>query len=287
MTRSEVRQGYFFVAPAFILLLGVLGIPALTAVLQSFNVLWVRDAGFSLDAYRQLASDPAFATALWNTVRYVTLVVSLHVVLGLAVALLLNLDIPAKWFFRVVAILPWTIPDVIGGIVWRFVFDTLTGMINSVAIVIGLIEQPVDWLGTPALAFTAVVLAEVWRGYPFVMLILLAGLQAIPAHLYEAASMDGASRFQSFIHITLPSLKGMLMIAVVLDVIWECRLFGLVYGMTGGGPSDATQLISTMTYKQYFEFFNTSYAAAMAVVLAVIMLVIAIPYLRASMREKD
>jgi len=287
MTRSEVRQGYFFVAPAFILLLGVLGIPALTAVLQSFNVLWVRDAGFSLDAYRQLASDPAFATALWNTVRYVTLVVSLHVVLGLAVALLLNLDIPAKWFFRVVAILPWTIPDVIGGIVWRFVFDTLTGMINSVAIVIGLIDQPVDWLGTPALAFTAVVLAEVWRGYPFVMLILLAGLQAIPAHLYEAASMDGASRFQSFIHITLPSLKGMLMIAVVLDVIWECRLFGLVYGMTGGGPSDATQLISTMTYKQYFEFFNTSYAAAMAVVLAVIMLVIAIPYLRASMREKD
>lgn len=287
MTRIEARQGYYFVAPTFVLLLGVLGIPALTAVLQSFNLLWVRDAGFSLDAYRQLATDPAFATALWNTVRYVSLVVSLHVLLGLAVALLLNLDIPAKWFFRVVAILPWTIPDVIGGIVWRFVFDTLTGMINSVAIVLRIIEQPVDWLGTPALAFTAVVLAEVWRGYPFVMLILLAGLQAIPVHLYEAASMDGASRWQSFIHITLPSLKGMLMIAVVLDVIWECRLFGLVYGMTGGGPSDATQLISTMTYKQYFEFFNTSYAAAMAVVLAVIMLVIAIPYLRASMREKD
>jgi multiple sugar transport system permease protein len=287
MTRSEFRQGYYFVTPAFVLLLGVLGIPALTAVLQSFNVLWVREAGFSLDAYRQLFTDPAFATALWNTVRYVGLVVSLHTLLGLSVALLLNQDLPAKWFFRVVAILPWTIPDVIGGIVWRFVFDTLTGMVNSVAIVLRLIDQPVDWLGTPSLAFTAVVFAEVWRGYPFVMLILLAGLQAIPAHLYEAASMDGATRWQSFIHITLPSLKGMLMIAVVLDVIWECRLFGLVYGMTGGGPSDATQLISTMTYKQYFEFFNTSYAAAMAVVLATIMLTIAIPYLRASMREKD
>jgi multiple sugar transport system permease protein len=258
-------------------------VPAMTAVLQSFNLVWVREPGFSLDAYRQLVTDPQFRTTLWTTLLYVGLVVSLHLAIGLAVALALNTDLPAKWLFRVVAILPWTVPDVIGGIIWRFVFDTLPGMINAILLQLRAIEQPVDWLGTPSLAFFGVVTAEVWRGYPFVMLILLAGLQAIPGHLYEAAAIDGANTWQAFRYVTLPGLKNMLIIALVLDVIWEARLFGTVYGMTGGGPGDATQLISTMTFKQYFEFFNPAYASAMAVVLAVAMLTAAIPYLRATM----
>jgi multiple sugar transport system permease protein len=117
------------------------------------------------------------------------------------------------------------------------------------------------------------------------MLILLAGLQAIPGHLYEAAAIDGATAWQRFRFVTLPSLKNMVMIAVVLDVIWEARLFGTVYGMTGGGPGDATELVSTMTFKQYFEFFNPAYASAMAVVLAVVMLIVSLPYLRATMAK--
>jgi multiple sugar transport system permease protein len=269
-----------------VLLAIVLGMPAVTAVLQSFNLVWVRSPGFSLDAYRQLAVDPQFVTVLKNTGLYVALVVSLHVVIGLGVALVLNMDLPLKWLFRVVAILPWTMPDVIGGIVWRFIFDTLPGMANAILISLKMIDQPIDWLGTPSLAFFGIVMAEVWRGYPFVMLILLAGLQAIPAHLYEAATIDGASPWQSFLYVTIPGLRNMFIISLVLDIIWECRLFGMVYGMTGGGPGDATQLISTMTFKQYFEFYNVPYACAMAVVLAVLMLTIAVPYLRMSMRER-
>jgi multiple sugar transport system permease protein len=127
----------------------------------------------------------------------------------------------------------------------------------------------------------------VWRGYPFAMLILLAGLQAIPRYQYEAASIDGASTVQNFFYITLPNLKYMFIIAMILDTIWECRLFGMVYSMTGGGPGYSTQVLSLLTYKHYFQFFNISYAAAIAVMLAVVMLLISIPYLRITMRRES
>jgi multiple sugar transport system permease protein len=282
--QADRRIAYLFVMPAFGLLILVLGLPAVAAVLQSLNLFWSSNPGFTTIHYARLFSDAQFQTALANTGAYVACVVSLHLVIGLAVAMLLNLDLKWKWFFRVVAILPWTIPDVIGGILWRFIFDTLPGFVNAVLLHAELVDLPVEWLGTPLLAFLSLVTAEVWRGYPFIMLILLAGLQSIPKHLYEAAAIDGATAWQGFIHVTLPSLKPMLIIALVLDVIWECRLFGMVFGMTGGGPGDATQVISVLTYKQYFEFYNNAYASAIAVALAAIMLVLSIPYLRISMK---
>jgi multiple sugar transport system permease protein len=118
------------------------------------------------------------------------------------------------------------------------------------------------------------------------MLIILAGLQAIPREQYEAAEIDGASKIRCFIHITLPNLKYMFVIALILDTIWECRLFGMVYSMTGGGPGYSSQVLSVLTYKHYFVFFNTSYAAAIAVVLAVLMLIVSIPYLRMTMKRE-
>lgn len=284
---QDKRNGYLFVLPAFGLLALVMGLPACAAILQSVNLFWTRTPGFSLEHYARLLEDPQFHNALRNTATYVACVVALHITLGLAIALLLNRDLPCKWFFRVVAILPWTIPDVIGGILWRFIYDTLPGFVNTVLLSAGIVAEPVDWLGTPSLAFMALVSAEVWRGYPFVMLILLAGLQAIPGHLHEAAAIDGANAWRVFIHITLPSLMPMIIIALVLDVIWEARLFGMVYGMTGGGPGDATQVISVLTYKHYFEFYNTGYASAIAVTLAAIILLLSIPYLRSSMRARS
>jgi multiple sugar transport system permease protein len=194
--------------------------------------------------------------------------------------------VPGKWFFRIVALLPWTVPDVISGIVWRFMFDPLAGFVNSLLAGLGSTGEPTDWLGTPGLAFGSVVFAEGWRGYPFIMLILLAGLQAIPGQQYEAADLDGASGLRAFWHVTLPNLRPMLFIALVLDIIWQARLFGVVFGMTGGGPGTATEVMPLIVYRNYFEFFNTSYAASMAVTLAAVMLVIAVPYLRASLRKE-
>ncbi len=282
----DYYKGYLFILPAFLLLLIILGFPAVAAFLQSFNLMWVATPSFTLGSYKALASDPEFLTSLMNTVIFVTVVVSSHLVIGLGVALLLNMDLRFKWLWRVVAILPWTMPDVIGGLVWRFMFDTLPGIVNSVLLRTGISAEPIDWLGNPTLAFLSVMLAESWRGYAYPMLILLAGLQAIPRQQYEAAELDGCSAWQKFIYVTLPNLKHMIIIALVLDVIWESRLFGMVYSMTGGGPGYSTQILTLLSYKQYFQFFNVSYGASMAVVLATVLFFISLPYLRMSMRQQ-
>lgn len=279
-------KGYLFILPAFLMLVLILGFPAVAAVLQSFNLMWVSKPTFTVGAYQALAQDPEFLRSLLNTVLFVTVVVSSHLAIGLGVALLLNMDIRFKWLWRVVAILPWTMPDVIGGLVWRFMFDTLPGIVNSLLLRTGLSTEPIDWLGRPDLAFAAVMLAESWRGYPYAMLILLAGLQAIPRQQYEAAELDGCSAFQKFLYVTVPNLKHMFIIALVLDTIWESRLFGMVYSMTGGGPGYSTQILTLLSYKQYFQFFNISYGAAMAVVLATVLFFISLPYLRMSMRQR-
>lgn len=283
--RSRVSPGFLFVLPALAMLAAVMGFPVAGALLQSVNLFGVDRPGFSLSAYARLPFDAEFTGALGNTFLFVALVVAFHLMLGMAVALLLSRDrTPARWLFRVVALLPWTMPDVVGALLWRFMFDTLPGAVNSVLVQGGLVEQPVDWLGDPDYAFGCLVLAEGWRGYPFVMLILLAGLQAVPGAQYEAAAIDGARPWQAFRYVTVPNLRTMLVVALVLDTVWECRLFGMVYGMTGGGPSDATQTLSLLVFKRFFVFFDASSAAAAAVVLAAIMLVVATPYLRMVMR---
>lgn len=282
----ERHKGYLFILPAFLLLLLILGFPGVAAILQSLNIMWVIEPSFTMKGYTRLLHDAEFITSAINTVIFVSTTVGFHLLIGLGVALLLNTEIKKKHFFRVIAILPWTVPDVIGGLIWKFMFDTLPGIVNAVLLKTGFIIDPIDWLGNPKLAFLCLIFAEVWRGYPFAMLILLAGLQAIPKQQYEAAEIDGSSKVQSFFYITIPNLKYMFFIALILDTIWECRLFGMVYSMTGGGPGYSSQVLSLLTYKHYFVFFNTSYAASIAVILAILMLVISIPYLRMTMRRE-
>jgi multiple sugar transport system permease protein len=141
-------------------------------------------------------------------------------------------------------------------------------------------------LASPELALFSVILSDVWRGYPFVMIILLAGLQAIPDDYYEAATVDGANVFQRFFFITIPSLARVMYVAVALDIIWQMRRFGLIYNMTSGGPGHATEILSMYIYKHYFKYFNFEYASAMAVVMAIIMLAISYPYIRMIARRE-
>jgi multiple sugar transport system permease protein len=284
---GERHTAWWFVAPASALMVLILGFPAIAAILGSVNLGWGSTGAFGVATYARLWSDAEFLRTLLNTTIFVGSVVSLHFVLGMGVALLLDRPIRLRWLFRVLAILPWTIPDVIGGIIFRFIFDTLYGGVNAVAFAFGWVDQPIDWLGRPELAFFSVVMAEAWRGYPYVMLILLAGLQAIPREQYEASEMDGAGPWQTFIYVTLPNLKMMLIIALVLDSVWECRLFGMIYGMTGGGPGQSTQNLTLLVYKHYFQFFDTAYASSVAVVLAAILIVAAMPYLRITIRRAE
>lgn len=279
--RSVSFNGYWFILPCFILLLGVLGFPMVMAVLNSFAPIWSKGlSGFTFIYYRKLFADPVFFNSLLRTVYFVGATVALHLILGLGVALALNSAIRARRFFRIIAILPWTVPDVIAGLVWACMYDPLSGILNDLLHRLGLIASPVEWLANPTLVMPSVILADVWRGYPFVMLVLLAGLQTIPREQFEAARVDGASAIQEFLYVTLPNLKPMIAIATILDMIWQTRRFGLIWVMTEGGPARATEILSVLAYRQYFKFFNFEYASAISVVLASILLLLGIPYIR-------
>ena len=269
----------FFVLPGVLLLVLVLGFPAITSLSYSIKPEQAGPVSYTLSNYMNLLKDPFFSRTFWNTGIFVFLSVASHMVLGLAVAMVLNTALPAKPLFRLIALLPWVVPDVVAGIIWKWMYNPIYGAINDFLLRIGLINTPVEWLSNPALALFSVILVNLWRGFPFVMLILLAGLQAIPRHLYEAAGIDGASRVQSFFHITIPGLRKMIVVALALDIVWEVRRFGLIQAMTQGGPGVLTEVLSTYTYKQYFQFFRFEYASAIAVVMTVVLLLVSLPYI--------
>ena len=268
-----------FVLPGVFLLVLVLGFPAITSLSYSIRAENGDTSSYTLSHYTNLTKDPFFKRTFWNTTVFVSLSVASHLVLGLAVALLLNSALPAKPLFRLIALLPWVVPDVVAGIIWKWMYDPIYGALNDVLLRIRLIDTQIEWLSNPSIALVSVILVNLWRGFPFVMLILLAGLQSIPLQLYEAAAIDGATRAQSFYHITIPGLKKMIVVALALDIVWEVRRFGLIQAMTQGGPGVLTEVLSTYTYKQYFQFFRFEYASAIAVVMTIVLLAVSLPYI--------
>lgn len=279
----EPAVGYLFVAPAVALLVAVLVYPALTTLRLSVTV---EGGGLGLRHYGQLVADPLFWQVVRQTAVFVVASVAAHLLLGLGAALAVAAAVPARGAFRVVALLPWVVPDVVAGIVWKWILNPLYGVLNDLLMAAKLIPQPLEWLTHPSLAPLSVILANVWRGFPFVMVILLAGLQAIPQDLYEAASLDGAGPWARFRFVTLPGLRKVLVVALALDTIWEVRRFGLVQAMTGGGPGTLTEVLSTQVFKQYFQFYRFEYASAMAVAMTTLLLVVSLPYVRMIMREE-
>jgi len=281
MKRFQIKDRHMwtlFVLPGTLLLILVLGFPAVQSIHYSFFPEG-GESSFTLENYSILFADSVFRQVFNNTVIFVALSVATHLLLGLGVALILNMEIFAKPLFRLIALLPWVVPDVVTGIIWRWMLDPVYGALNDLLMRIGLIADHVQWLSHPQLALFSVIFVNLWRGFPFVMLILLAGLQSIPSVLYEAAAIDGASRWQLFIQITLPSLKKMLVVALALDIVWEVRRFGLIQTMTQGGPGNITEVLSTYIYKQYFQFFRFEYASAVAVVMTIALLMVSLPYI--------
>ena len=275
---KDRQMWVIFVLPGTILLVLVLAFPAVQSIFYSV----LPEGGgpsLTLDNYSVLFGDSVFRQVFGNTVLFVILSVASHILLGLGVALALNQEIFAKPIFRLIALLPWVVPDVVAGIIWRWMFDPIYGAFNDLLIKAGLISTHVQWLSNPRLALFSVTFVNLWRGFPFVMLILLAGLQSIPKVLYEAAAIDGASRWQLFSRITLPGLKKMLVVALALDIVWEVRRFGLTQTMTQGGPGNITEVLSTYIYKQYFQFFRFEYASAVAVVMTIALLGVSLPYI--------
>jgi multiple sugar transport system permease protein len=278
--------GPLFVLPAMLVLTLVLLFPLGFVLVTSFQMnAPSAGLGLTLANYTRLLHDAQFAHALWNTVIFTVISVVFHLLLGLAAALLVNRPVIGRTVFRITLLVPWTIAPVVVGVAWKWMYNAQFGVINDALLRIGLISEGHAWLGDANLAMPAVILANIWRGFPFIMIVVLAGLQAIPAEQYEAAAVDGATALQQFLHITLPNLRYILFVSGLLDTIWMFRHFDLIQVMTAGGPAGATDVLSTLIFRMSFEYLEFTYAAAMAVAMFAALFVLMMVYLRTVMRS--
>jgi multiple sugar transport system permease protein len=286
-TWHDRHSGYFFIFPATLMLVAVLVFPAFITVKLSLTPEGGSGWTLTLAHYRNAFRDPVLFQTFKNTFSFVAWSLAGHLVVGLALALALNQTLPGQTFFRLVALIPWTIPDVVAGIIFRWILNPIHGCLNPLLkMVFPAFPAEFQWLSSPTLAFPSVIFANIWRGYPLVMVMLLAGLMAIPQQLYEAAEVDGAGRLKRFVHITLPGLSTIIIIAMALDMVWEFRRFALVLTMTGGGPGTLTEVLSTLVYKTYFQFFTFEYASAMAILMSAVLFVLSLPYIILVRRER-
>ena len=269
------------------MLVAVLVFPAFITLKLSFTPEGGSGWAFTLAHYQKAFCDPVLFQTFKNTFAFVAWSLAGHFVLGLGLAMALNQALPGQTFFRLVALVPWTIPDVVAGIIFRWALNPIHGCLNPLLrLVFPSFPAEFQWLSSPILAFPSLIFANVWRGYPLVMVMLLAGLMAIPRELYEAAEVDGAGRVKRFWHVTLPGLSTIILIALALDMVWEFRRFALVLTMTGGGPGTLTEVLSTLVYKTYFQFFTFEYASAMAILMSFVLFILSLPYIILVGRER-
>jgi multiple sugar transport system permease protein len=227
-------------------------------------------APFTIDNYVRLAGSADFWNAGLVSLLFVLFVTAGCFAVGIGSALLVNERFPGRRIARLLVALPWAVPEVVAAAIWSWLFDAAFGLVNWLLLKIGLIAAPVAWLSEPRAAFAVCASALIWTGYPFVAVMALAGLQAIPGELYEAARMDGARAWARFRHVTLPCLRPVCVIALILVVLRTVRDFAIVFATTGGGPVGATRSLAIYTYEQAFSFYNIGYAAAIGVVTLVL-----------------
>jgi multiple sugar transport system permease protein len=209
----------------------------------------------------------------WVTIKLVVVVSVFCFVLGLGTALLVNNRFRGRTLARLFVALPWAVPEVIAVVIFAWIFDSSFGLMNWLLIQAGLSGQMINWFSDPQAAFWVVAVTMVWKGYPFVSIMTLAGLQSIPEDFYSAAKVDGANVFQRFFYITIPVLMPVLGVTLVLVVLWVFRDFSIIKVLTDGGPLRTTQTLSIMTYEQAFGFFNMGYASAIGIVTLIFCVV--------------
>jgi multiple sugar transport system permease protein len=251
-----------------------------TSLYQS--ILWKpRDIHFiALDNYATLLHDPVFWSSLGRTAIWIGLTVPLQMLLGLVTALLLNQEFRWRGLARSLILIPWALPSVVIGLMWAWIYNPQVGLLNDLMLRLGLLQSAVPWLANPDTALYAIIAALVWQGFPFFAIMILAGLQTIPASLYEAAEIDGASVWHQFWHITLPGLRGVLVTAVMLRIIWVANSVDVIYVMTGGGPGYATHTLPLYAFKRTYSSMDFGYGSALAVSFSVLLLGAIVLYLR-------
>jgi multiple sugar transport system permease protein len=278
-------------APALIAIFLLAGYPILHSLwlsLHKYNLKRPQRFEFiGLDNYLTILQSPEFWSSLGITIKFLLMVVSLVIVLGVAIALLLNESFPGRGFVRTLILLPWAIPPVVNGLMWQWIYDAKIGALNGLLVSLGFMTEYRGWLSDPTSALLALVFADVWNVLPLAVILLLAAMQKIPGELYEAARMDGAGAFQSFRFVTFPWIAQTLLVVLILQTLSAIRAFDIIYVLTAGGPGTSTSTLTWMTYLTTFENLDFGLGNAYAYVVSLITLGFALVYFRVLWRRGD
>ena len=263
------RVAWLLLTPMIVIMAVVTGFPLLNTVWLAFTDASLTGKGYDwnwsgLENFVYILDDADFRAALGHTFYFTVISVSIEIVLGVLVALLLDQQFFGRTLVRALLILPWALPTIVNAVMWRLIYNPEFGSLNALLVQVGLLDAYRSWLGDPATAMNMVILADIWKTYPLIALIVLAGLQTIPKDLYEAATMDGAGPWIRFWNITFPGILGALSVALVLRAIEAFKVFDIIYVMTRGGPADSTKTASFFVYQESFTYLRAGSGAAYA-----------------------
>ncbi|WP_328332674.1 MULTISPECIES: carbohydrate ABC transporter permease [unclassified Streptomyces] len=284
--RRDTLLRWGFAAPAVLYMLAFFGYPLVRNVVMSFQHYTPRsfftgESPFNgLDNWRGVFANPLFTGSLWHTLVFTLGSLLGQFVLGLALALFFSRRFRLSGFVRAVLLLPWLVPMVVSAVVWRKLLDQDTGVINSLLMNLHIVPSPVSWLSSPGVALLSAILVNIWIGIPFNMVILYGGLQEIPRDLYEAAALDGAGAWRTFRSVTLPLLRPVVTVVLVLGFMSTVKILDLILALTGGGPADSTQTLGTVTYQLSFQQLDFGQGAVVGDILVLVSAVFAVLYLR-------
>jgi multiple sugar transport system permease protein len=280
-TNKDIKTVCIFILPLVALIFLFILVPVIGTFINSLfqDVSFLDKRFIFLKNFQQLFSDSGFRQALRFTLLFILVSVPLEIVLGTVFALLMNADVPLRGLLRACVLIPWAIPAAISARTWELIYNYSYGLANFVFTRLGLTSQPVNWLGTSIGAFGAVVLADVWKTTPFVAIIVLAGLQAVPKDLISQAKVDRANLLQIFFKVTLPLIRPVIIVTLLFRTIDGLRVFDMIYVLTGGGPGGQTTTISHYAYK-YFLSGDFGYGSAASVVLFVVAFSLSVIYVK-------
>ena len=260
--------------------------PLFYAIKVSFQAGTGDAVRWSLANFARLASDGFFLSALAHTFIYAAVALTFEFLLGLGLAFLLDRPLRGRTLFRSALLIPMMLPPVVVGVVWRLMLNADFGAVNGTLKGAGVNTEALTWTASPLLAFASVIAVDIWQWTPFMFLVLLAGLQAIPQEPYEAALIDGSSAWQTFRHVTIPLLKPAILIALLLRTMDLMRVFDQIFILTEGGPGFSTETVSLYIYRTAFRFADFGYAAAMSFVLLLLTNIVSVGYIRLLQKQE-
>ncbi|MCU5771480.1 sugar ABC transporter permease [Erwiniaceae bacterium BAC15a-03b] len=291
LSQREHRQAWVLLVPMLIVMFLLTAWPLGRTIWLSFTDAALIGSGASpqyigFENYLYALTDADFQASILRTLYFTVVSVAIEGVIGVLVALLLNQKFYGRNLLRVLVILPWALPTIVNAMMWRLNFNPDYGSINAMLTQLGIIDGYRSWLGSPDSALNAVMLADIWKNYPLVTLLVLAALQSIPEDLFEAARLDGASAWRRFRAITFPAIVAPLSVALVLRTIDALKIFDIIYVMTRGGPVDSTKTLSFFVYQESFSYLRAGSGAAYAILMTLMCAVLIAIYMTMLLRQR-